>query len=249
MSRESSMGASVVESMMKVQYGIVRKKGKKRITIHVDQEADVVVTVPFHVTKTQIDRFVASHTDWIVAKQTYIHSLPGPLAPHTYGPGDRHLFFDQEKILEVVTLPRGIPSSTRIQGEELTVSLWKPTPARIKRAILEFYSGSGQDYYRKAVAKWVVLLGLPEEKYPVSISMVNYAARMGCCSKNRELRFALRSLMLPEPLLDYLALHETAHLVEFNHGDGFKKLIARYMPDWKFRQKEIARLRNRAVRL
>ena len=45
----------------------------------------------------------------------------------------------------------------------------------------------------------------------------------------------------PEPLRDYVALHELVHFVHPDHGPGFYGLMDRLMPDWRQRRKELRR--------
>ena len=45
-----------------------------------------------------------------------------------------------------------------------------------------------------------------------------------------------RSVMAPPEVLDYVALHEAAHLIEMNHGPRFWALVERRAPDWRRRR-------------
>ena len=81
------------------------------------------------------------------------------------------------------------------------------------------------------------------------VKIVGYPKRWGSCTHEGDLSFALRSLMLPLPLVRYLALHETLHLYEFNHSRRFKELLDYYMEDWRERQREMASLRRQVASL
>jgi predicted metal-dependent hydrolase len=52
-------------------------------------------------------------------------------------------------------------------------------------------------------------------------------SRWGSCSRKKSLNFSLYLLLLPEKLIDYVVLHELAHTVEMNHGEGFWRLLDR----------------------
>jgi len=43
----------------------------------------------------------------------------------------------------------------------------------------------------------------------------------------------------PEPLRDYVALHELVHFLHHDHGKGFRALMDHLMPDWRTRQKAL----------
>lgn len=57
-------------------------------------------------------------------------------------------------------------------------------------------------------------------------------SRWGSCSAAGKLMYSWRLAMAPPPVLDYVAAHEVAHLVEMNHAPAFWALVARLMPDY-----------------
>ncbi len=243
------MGASVMKSNMKVQYEIIRKKGKRRLTLRITDDARIVVTIPPKLPMKNVEDFIYSHSEWIAKNLVKVKDLPQPLAAHTYEDGDIFLVLGNEVMLGVresleLPLPR-----YDLTEDKLLVFVKRKSEKLIKEAILDFYQKLGLRLYQEAVGRWVETLELFPHQRPTSLQMVNYPKRMGCCSKNRELRFALRSLMLPEILIEYLALHEVAHLVHFNHGKDFKDLLTIHMPDWKNHRKNLSLLRNRTARL
>ena len=59
----------------------------------------------------------------------------------------------------------------------------------------------------------------------------------GSCSSNRNLNFSTRLLFAPDDVINYVIIHELAHLKELNHSDRFWKIVSDVMPD--YRSKEI----------
>jgi len=69
--------------------------------------------------------------------------------------------------------------------------------------------------------------------------------RHGSCSSTGRITFSWRILMMNEAVVDYIVVHELAHLRQMNHSKAFYAEVARILPDYKERQKghaECARL-------
>ncbi|WP_112311179.1 M48 family metallopeptidase [Pseudogemmobacter bohemicus] len=58
-------------------------------------------------------------------------------------------------------------------------------------------------------------------------------SRWGSCSHDGTLMYSWRLAMAPQPVLDYVAAHEVAHLVEMNHSADFWAVVSRIRPGWK----------------
>ena len=64
----------------------------------------------------------------------------------------------------------------------------------------------------------------------------NNKSNWGSCSEQGNLNISTRLLFAPDDVLEYVCIHELAHLIEFNHSDAFWALVEKTMPDYK--QKE-----------
>jgi predicted metal-dependent hydrolase len=65
------------------------------------------------------------------------------------------------------------------------------------------------------------------------VSVRDQATRWGSCSTSTNLAFNWRLVLAPPEVLDYVVVHELAHLVEMNHGPAFWALVGRHCPDWR----------------
>ncbi|MCF7699354.1 M48 family metallopeptidase [Loktanella sp. M215] len=57
-------------------------------------------------------------------------------------------------------------------------------------------------------------------------------SRWGSCTSDGALMFSWRLIMAPPEVLDYVAAHEVAHLVEMNHSQAFWDVVAALVPDY-----------------
>ena len=65
------------------------------------------------------------------------------------------------------------------------------------------------------------------------VSIKEQKSRWGSCSRAGNLNFNWRLLLAPLPVLDYVVIHELAHLREHNHGPGFWALVQSACPQFR----------------
>lgn len=78
------------------------------------------------------------------------------------------------------------------------------------------------------------------------ISVKDTRSRWGSCTADGRLSFSWRLVLAPPDVLDYVAAHECAHLIEMNHSPAFWAHVARCRPDWK-QQRNWLRSHGRAL--
>ena len=62
-------------------------------------------------------------------------------------------------------------------------------------------------------------------------------AQWGSCSENKYINVSYRLLFAPEDVLEYVCIHELAHLLEFNHSKRFWKLVRKAIPDYEEKER------------
>ena len=72
---------------------------------------------------------------------------------------------------------------------------------------------------------------------PASVKINSAKKRYGSCSGVNNLNFSLFLMDKDERFIDYVVVHELAHIIHHNHSKEFYKLIEQYMPDYKERMK------------
>ena len=72
---------------------------------------------------------------------------------------------------------------------------------------------------------------------PTGVKINSAKKRYGSCSSKNSLNFSLFLMDKDEKFIDYVVVHELAHIVHHNHSKAFYSLIEKYMPDYKERMK------------
>ena len=83
------------------------------------------------------------------------------------------------------------------------------------------------------VAYYAKIMGLKYGK----ITITGAKTRFGSCSSKGNIAFSYRLMMYPDEAIDYVVVHELAHLKEMNHSPAYYKIIAKVLPDYKERIK------------
>ena len=71
---------------------------------------------------------------------------------------------------------------------------------------------------------------------PAAVTITAARTRFGSCSAKNRICFSWRLMEYPEAAVDYVVVHELAHIVHKNHGPQFWALVERYLPDWRARR-------------
>ena len=69
------------------------------------------------------------------------------------------------------------------------------------------------------------------------ITITSAKTRFGSCSSKGNISFSYLLMLYPDEAIDYVVVHELAHLVEMNHSSAFYKIVENILPDYKNRQK------------
>ena len=82
------------------------------------------------------------------------------------------------------------------------------------------------------VAYYAAVMGL----VPASVKITSAKTRFGSCSVKSGLCFSWRLMQYPPEAVDYVVVHELAHIVHKNHGNAFYALIRSVLPDYPARR-------------
>lgn len=88
-------------------------------------------------------------------------------------------------------------------------------------------------YLTERTEYFAKLMGLKNN----GIKITSAKKRFGSCSGKNSICYSWRLMQYPPEAIDYVIVHELAHIVYKNHGKVFYKLIEKYLPDYKKREK------------
>jgi hypothetical protein len=199
-----------------------RHPGARRLTLRVSKtRRAVVVTVPTQCRMDEAGRFLNSHIDWVRER---LGRVPEPI-PFVDGAkiplrGRLHrlCFTGPGRGTSVVSLeePAGAMPRLNISGRV------EHAPRRLKDWLAE----QARTDLDERVSWHAKNFGARARR----IGLRDQTTRWGSCSASGLLSFSWRLILAPPHVLDYVAAHEVAHLIEMNHGTRFWKLVAKSVP-------------------
>ena len=107
----------------------------------------------------------------------------------------------------------------------------------IRRAIAKWYRARAAERLRSQCRPLVAPTGSRRETSKILIR--DQRQRWGSCAPDGTLRFNWRAMMLPPALIEYVIVHELAHLTVKNHSADFWGLVSKAMPDAQHRRRSL----------
>lgn len=116
------------------------------------------------------------------------------------------------------------------QAEALARRAARPAPTAEERAAL---FARARSEIPPIAARYARLMGVE----PTGIKITGAEHRFGSCSGKNSLCFSYRLVTYPPEAVEYVVVHELAHIREKNHSKDFYAVIAAVLPDYKQREK------------
>lgn len=112
---------------------------------------------------------------------------------------------------------------------ELRLFVDSQAPESLRNALEAWYRRQGRRVFAERVAYWNAQFGFSYGR----IAIRDQKSRWGSCSRQGNLNFNWRLLLAPLAVLDYIVIHELAHLKEGNHSPRFWALVAEKCPNYR----------------
>ena len=197
---------------------------RKSIAIIIQGDGRLVVRAPLRFSKSRIQEFVLSKTDWILTQQAKAASRKAPA--HSFMNGEDFLFLGKTIPLEIVD------NSSKSLTFDSCFRLRKSDQPHARAIFIKWYKTQARQIFTSRAKFFAQRNALIYSK----IRLSSARTRWGSCSSKGTLSFTWRLVMAPLEIIDYVIIHELVHLEIQNHSPSFWKKIHEYMPDYKKRR-------------
>lgn len=218
---------------------------RRRTAIRVTREGGVEVLLPPRAAGTQAFAAVTSRGDWIVRHLRAAESRPA-VRPPVYAAGEEHLLWGERYRLELV-LPGwgdafGAEGERAAPGEDgagrtLRLRVRSADAETVRRQLFLWY----RDRISRRIAERMDAL-CPAIPWLAATPLWRVRVmrrRWGSCTGSGVLTLNTQLVKAPPRCLDYVLLHEIAHLREHNHSKRYYAVLDVLFPEWREVRREL----------
>ena len=219
----------VLPGQPEIEITLRRSARARRFSLRVSQATGAVtLSIPSRAREAEALAFARAQEGWIRAALARMPAAVG------VGIGAELPFEGR-----MLRLAAGAGRSIRVEGDSLIVPGDADRAAARVSAFLRVQARNrlvaASDHYAAQIGRKVTQVTLRDTR-----------SRWGSCTSDGSLMYSWRLIMAPPRVLDYVAAHEVAHMLEMNHSDRFWAVVDRLFPGW---QAERAWLKQQGGRL
>ena len=229
MNREKRITVAGIEAVL------IRKNVKNvRVTI-VPPDGEVRVSAPRLYPEALIRVFLAEKADWIrthVEKVKKSHSNE----PKNYESGETIRLFGT--VYPLLVSENRKKNAVVLESDHVALYLKSGITKEKREALVnEWLRERLQTEIAHFLPLWSERTGLVPSEWTVR----NMTSRWGSCNtRTGKITLNLQLVRYPAACLEYVILHELAHLRVHGHGADFKAILDAYMPDWRARKRQLS---------
>lgn len=204
---------------MELEYEI-KYSNRKTVNISVERDRSIVVRAPQGLSEEKIEYIVKSKKAWINDKINHEQKYPVKLVPKEFVSGETLMYLGRNYQLSVV--------DQEIEGIEFNHRFFisRSNQKNANTLFKKWYYERAKLKIEPRVKVYSKHLGVTFNE--VKISEMKY--RWGSCTPNNNVIFNWRLIKAPMLVVDYLVVHELAHLIEPNHTPEFWNIVSIQVP-------------------
>jgi hypothetical protein len=216
-------------------YELRRSVRRRTLSIEVHPDLRVVVRAPARSSDQFIAERVAERSAWIRRTLARFRDRGHHRASDLrYVDGEPHAYLGTARPLRIVRGPR---SAVTLTASEMRVCLRdEPAPERVRRALADWYRARTLEEAAAIMAERFGYFGERGHVPPV-VRVREMRTRWGSLAGGRRMTLNLALVRAPRECLEYVVVHELCHLEHRGHGERFRALLTRLMPDWRERRR------------
>lgn len=197
----------------------------------------VRVSAPKHMSSSAIRIFTLSKLDWIRKQRKKILAQERE-TPRLFADRESHYVWGRRHLLRIIE--HNHPPAVLLKGQTLELYVRPNTPTGQRREVMDaWYRDLVRAELPALISKWEPVMGVTVSKYHVRRMKTLWGS---CTPGKRSIRINTDLAKKPIECLEYIVVHEMAHLLEASHNARFMHLMDSFMPTWRQRRKQLNQL-------
>lgn len=205
-----------------------RSSKRKSIGIIIDRRGELILAAPQDCPREQVQRTAEERYRWIYTRLAKKEMLFRPPRPKQFMSGESFSYLGYLYRLQVLPVQKYDEDTPPLHLSGEWFLLRADERERGAQHFIEWYNTRGKLWLEPRVALLARHLGVT----PRGITIRDLGYRWGSCGKLDMLHFHWRVVQLPPPIIDYIIVHELAHLEEPRHNAAFWRLVQRIQPEF-----------------
>ncbi|MCF7908607.1 MAG: M48 family metallopeptidase [Candidatus Omnitrophica bacterium] len=207
--------------MEKVKVDKIIRSRRRTLSLAITQDAQLIVRAPFGISDKLIKDFVSQKKEWIEKKQEIAKKRKAQTKTKQFINGEEFFYL-------------GSPYRFRaLDRRDIVLTEYLEFPKSLlpqaRSCLIEWYRAKALNKISERLDFFVEVTGLRYKSLRIS----NAYKRFGSCSASGRLNFAWRLIIAPLQVIDYVIVHELAHLEVRNHSRRFWSKVKTIIPDYK----------------
>ncbi len=201
---------------------IIRAK-RRTVALQILPDATLLVKAPTRMSDRDIQQFIIMHTDWIEKRLRTIQQ--------TVNTGDKkkgRQYWYNGTLHDLV-----FHTGTRIVVKDNKLYFPKVLQFRLGKELEAWYIKEAREKITRQVKRYSQEMQVSYK----SLSFSDTKSRWGSCTHDNHLQFNWRLVMAPLLVMNYVIVHELAHITQKNHSMDFWRLVGKYNPSYRQNRK------------
>lgn len=217
-----------------IEYSL-KKSERKTTSIYIERDGAVSVIAPAPFEIDKIEQIIESKRSWIYRNLAEWEDLNRTRVHREYVNGESFLYFGRHYRLQLVDVDNVHDELQTEALKFLNGQFWlrKDAVQKAPEHFKLFYKTKLQKKLKERFKQYQSKMGLE----PTDVKVMELQNRWGSCTGKGVLNFHWKCAMLPLSVLDYVVVHELAHIEQADHSPAFWRSVEKVMPGYEVHKK------------
>lgn len=205
-----------------IEYEIIRRK-RKTSSLIIERDGTIKIIAPEDLNNQKVEELIEGKRYWIYSKKAELEDLNSSKVHRKFKSGQGFLYLGSSYRLEITE-----KTDKDLKLYRGRFYLKKSKIDESSELFKAFYKEKGLNKIEERVELYKWKMGVN----PKNIRIMELKNRWGSCSDEGTLNFHWKCVLAPITIIDYIVVHELAHLIYKDHGDEFWNTIDKVIPDY-----------------